>query len=432
MSFPAIYLDNNATTKIDPRVIEAMNECWAIGPLNPSSQHAAGRVARRLLDDACVEIARLLGANIQQTGGDQLLITSGGTESNLWALQSLVDTLLPRWISTIEHPSMLMPAQMMADDRHASANDPLNKIGPLRKSGPPMHFLNVDRDGRILPETLAASLEQLLPPLDDQPPGSIGTERGLVSIMAANNETGVLQDLPALAKVCRQFGVIFHSDATQWVGKLPLNFRESGLDALTFTPHKFHGPIGVGGLLLRSGVKIDPMLIGGQQQLGMRAGTEPVALVVGMATALRLATDRIEQTAAAVTELRLSFEAALLEQLPDSAIHGISVNRLPGTTCVSFPGIDRQTLMLLLDRQNIACSTGSACTSGSSEPSHVLRAMGLPADRIESSLRFGLSKFSTSNEVDQAIERIVYCVNKLRNRSVVEKGVEKSFDFHTD
>lgn len=133
MSFPAIYLDNNATTKIDPRVIEAMNECWAIGPLNPSSQHAAGRVARRLLDDACVEIARLLGANIQQTGGDQLLITSGGTESNLWALQSLVDTLLPRWISTIEHPSMLMLAQMMADDRHASANDPLNKIGPLRK-----------------------------------------------------------------------------------------------------------------------------------------------------------------------------------------------------------------------------------------------------------------------------------------------------------
>lgn len=414
-----IYLDNNATTRIDPAVVEAVNQCWARGPLNPSSQHASGRVARRLLDDACVEIARLLGADIQQTGGDQLLITSGGTESNFWALHGLVEPTSPRWISTIEHPSLLLPAQKLAAKQAASHNS--------------VHFVNVDSDGRVSPAALAESIRKTdWPQTSTNLSSKIQSPRGLVSIMAANNETGVLQQLPHLAQVCHDFGLLFHTDATQWIGKLPLDFRSSGIDAVTFTPHKFHGPIGVGGLLLRPGLKLEPMLTGGQQQLGMRAGTEPVALVVGMATALRLAAEQLEESQQHVTGLRLRFEHELLRQLPDAVVHASDANRLPGTTCVSFPGIDRQALLLLLDRKGVCCSTGSACTSGSSEPSHVLLAMGLPNEWIESSLRFGLSKFSTASEVDLAIERIVYCVNKLRNRSVVEKGAEKSFDFSTD
>ena len=394
-----IYLDNNATTRIDHRVLEAMQQVSLLGPLNPSSQHQAGRRARSILDEACVEIAKLLGADIETTGGDQLLITSGGTESNDWALKGLVDAKLSRWVSTIEHPSLLMPA------RHLAAE------------GFPVHFIPVDSLGRVTARLLETSLRQVFQTSERPERGY----RGLVSIIAANNETGVLQDLPEITRICHSFGLLVHTDATQWIGKLPFDLAQSGVDAVTFTPHKFHGPCGVGCLLLRSGVKLQPSFLGGQQQLGLRAGTEPVALVVGMAAALRFATSEMEQTAQRISELRQRFEQRILAELPHCVLHSSGANRLPGTSCIAFPGVDRQTLLLLLDRAGVACSTGSACTSGSSEPSHVLTAMGVAGELVESSLRFGLSKFSTAEEVDLAVDRIVNCVNKLRNRSVVEK-----------
>lgn len=366
-----------------------------------------------LLDDACVEIAQLLGADIRTTGGDQLLLTSGGTESNHWALNELVDHKLPRWISTIEHPSILTPAKRLAAE------------------GATVHFVPVDSQGQVQCDDLEESIRNTSATYSETSTAqhSQQTYRGLVSVMAANNETGVLQDLPKIAEICQRSDLLLHTDATQWIGKLPFELRSLGVDAVTFAAHKFHGPCGVGGLLLRAGVKIQPYFIGGQQQLGLRAGTEPVALVVGMAKALSLAVNQLSDTTGHLNQLRETFERRLLGELPDCVIHSVGASRLPGTTCIAFPEIDRQTLLLLLDRAGIACSTGSACSSGSSEPSHVLTAMGVQQSLVESSLRFGFSKFSTESDLSHAIDRIVNCVNKLRNRSVVEKGVEKAFDF---
>ena len=422
-----IYLDNNATTAIDPVVVEAMARCWAEGPLNASSQHRAGRRARTLLDDACVKVATLLGADIARTGGEQLLITSGGTEANVWAFQGLLPVNLPRWVSAIEHPSILVAAQQQASKYQLQASSTVSDaLGP--DSLGPVHFIPVDSSGRVTIEALEKSLRNGLPDL----PTTIHGPRGLVSIMAANNETGILQDLEAIAAVCQGHRLLFHTDATQWIGKLPFHFQslaKQGLSAVTFTPHKFHGPIGVGGLLLASGIKIDPWLPGGQQQLGLRAGTEAIPLVVGMATALEIAVAGLDSNSSHIKTLRNQFEDALTDSLTgglsgrrDCVIHGKitpardSDPRLPGTTSVSFPGIDRQTLLMTLDRVGICCSTGSACTSGSRERRHVLAAMGVPQDEIDSALRFGFSKLSTMSDAQQAAERIIRSVNKLRFR----------------
>jgi cysteine desulfurase len=398
-----IYLDNNATTAIDPRVVQAMIRCWETGPMNASSQHAAGRGAQKVIHQAGNDIANSLGGDVRRTGGDQLFFTSGGTEANQWAIAGLAEPTVPRWISSIEHASILEAAK--------------HRVG----TGLPTYTIPVNRQGQITAEALVESLSKILgQPLDDPSKSysggsSANRPRGLVSLMAANNETGVLQDLRTLVPICHRFGVLVHSDATQWVGKLPFDFAQLGIDAITFTPHKFHGPIGVGGLLVRGGVKLQPLFRGGHQQLGLRGGTEPVPLIVGMATALEIATREIVETENRVTKLRDRFEDRLQRGISGCQIHGHAVPRLPGTTSISFPGIDRQTLLIRLDRDQIACSTGSACTSGSSEPSHVLTAMGVDSEAIESALRFGLSKLSTEREVDTASERIIHCVSRLRS-----------------
>ena len=386
-----IYLDNNATTAIDPRVAEVMHHVACSGPLNPSSQHAAGRRARRLLDDAVVQIGRLLGAAVDRPGGERLIITSGGTEANQLALHGLGPGGCPWIISTIEHPSLLQSA------RAAQA------------AGRTVHWLPVDRRGIVSIAALDAILSRAA---GDAP---------VVAIMAANNETGVLQPVQQAAERCRSAGALLHVDATQWAGKLPLDFRQLGADAVALAAHKFHGPVGVGGLLLRAGLEIRPLWAGGAQQLGSRPGTEPVALAAGMAEALRIAVESMQHDRDRIERLRNALERGLCEACGPVVIHGGDAPRLPGTSSIAFPGADRQSLLMTLDLAGVACSTGSACASGSSQPSHVLQAMGAAASEIASSLRLGLSRFSTSEEIDSAIGIISRAYANLTRNEAVEK-----------
>ncbi|XZE54054.1 cysteine desulfurase family protein [Planctomycetaceae bacterium SH139] len=390
-----IYLDNNATTEIDPAVLAAMLAVWERGPLNPSSQHAAGRVARGLLDDALQRTAKLLGTDILRTGGSRLLLTSGGTEANNWVLECLVPADLPRWVSASEHPSVLAAGEQLA------------------LSGYSLHTLPVDHNGIVQLDALAAQLTAIVPIEADNSTGR--QPRGLVSVMMANNETGVLQPLESIVALCQKHRVVVHSDATQFIGKLPFHFDHLGLAAATFTAHKFHGPIGIGGLLLAPGFSLTPRFHGGGQQLATRPGTEAVPLAVGMARALEIAQAAFPESIDRMTKLRDLLEQRLQTAIDDCHVHAQQAPRLPSTSCISFPGVDRQTLMILLDRAGIACGTGSACASGSSEPSHVLQAMRVPAEQTDSAMRFGVSRFSTSQEIELASERIIYCCNKLRS-----------------
>jgi len=386
-----IYLDNNATTRLAPEVAEAMARCWASGPLNPSSQHAAGRAARNQLDQALSQIGQLLGADVDSPAGDALILTSGGTEANNLAIFGIGDPAGPLVLSSIEHPSVMAAARSQA------------------ARGRPLRVIPVDSSGLV---DLVAARELIA----EQTP-----RPALVSVMAANNETGVLQPLGQIAELCRLVGVPLHVDAVQMIGKLPFDFAQVDAAAITLAAHKFHGPVGVGALLVRAGVEVQPQIYGGDQQLNRRGGTEPVALAVGMAAALRLAIETQAETAARTAECRDRLETGLGQRLEGLVVHGAAAPRLPSTACLSFPGVDRQTMLLALDFAGIACSSGSACASGSSQPSPVLLAMGVPAAQVDSALRFGFSRYSTSAEVDQAVDIISRHYNRLSRKRVVEK-----------
>lgn len=385
-----IYLDNNATTAIRAEVLGEMERVWSLGPLNASSQHAAGRRARRELDQAARRIGFQLGADVAAPGGPQLIFTSGGTEANHLAFFGLAPRPAPRIVSAIEHPSIWQPAR----DRQAE--------------GGAVAWLPVDRNGVVILDALDRMLEE-------QAAGAV------VCVMAANNETGVRQPLPDVAQRCRSAGARLHIDATQWIGKLPFDFSRLGASSVAFAAHKFHGPIGIGGLLVAPGVKIEAQLRGGAQQLGLRAGTEAVALAAGMALAIELAVADAADVAHRLASLRDSFEAELKRRIEDLQVHGEAAPRLPGTSCLGFPGIDRQSMLMKLDLAGIACSSGSACASGSSEPSYVLEAMGVGRRWLDGSLRFGMSRFSTESEIDQAIERISKSFLGLQQTGGVDK-----------
>ncbi len=386
-----IYLDNNATTAVDPQVADAMLRCWASGPLNPSSQHAAGRTARNRLDDALSQIGRLLGGDVDSPAGDSLILTSGGTEANNLAILGIGDPAGPLVISGIEHPSVMATAKRQAD------------------RGRKLRLIPVDRRGTI--DVDAA--RQLIIHSRPRP--------ALVSVMAANHETGVIQPINQIAEICRAAAVPLHVDAVQMIGKLPFCFAALGAAAVSVAAHKFHGPAGIGALLVRAGVEIRPQVHGGDQQLTRRAGTEPVALAVGMAEALRRATETLPDTVLRMQSYRDALEVGLSQRFDDLVIHGAGTDRLPGTSCVSFAAVDRQTMLLALDCAGIACSSGSACASGSSQPSPVLLAMGVPANLVDTALRFGFSRFSTSADVDQSIEIISRQYSRLGKKQLVEK-----------
>jgi cysteine desulfurase len=235
-----------------------------------------------------------------------------------------------------------------------------------------------------------------------------------VSAQLANNETGVIQPVAEIAALCHERSMAMHTDAVQAVGKIPVHFRELGVDAMTVAPHKFHGPLGIGGLVLRHGIKIQPRLFGGFQQGGLRPGTENVALAIGFHEALKLAVAELDQRAERMASLRDELERSLREELPEMVVIGEDAPRLPNTSCIAFPGLDRQQLVMALDLAGVACSTGSACASGSSEPSRTLVAMGLSKEVVEGAIRLSLGAFTTAEEVAEAARRIIKTVKELR------------------
>lgn len=409
-----IYLDHNSTTPIAPEVAAAMDQCHRTGYLNPASQHGPGRAARRRLEEARVGTAEILGAKTTGMDADQVIFTSGGTEANNLALLGLCGHQRGRLIiSGIEHPSIVGPAE------------------ELQRRGWELQRLRVSTDGVV-------DLDHLRELLCDNEAG------GVVSVMLGNNETGVLQPVrecrprvlsrpgdekgvvatgrTSFAKPPRENipkppgtgGLLLHTDAVQVAGKLPIDFRALGVDAMTVSAHKFHGPRGIGALIVRHGVQLQPILHGGFQQAGLRPGTEDVALAVGMCTALRLWQDEADQRIERMTQLRDSLEQQLLAGDPSIVINGAAADRLPHTSNISFLGLDRQAMLMALDLAGVACSTGSACASGSSEPSPVLLAMRLEEGVISGALRLSLGATTTPAEIDEAARRILRVVNDLR------------------
>jgi cysteine desulfurase len=416
---PPIYLDFNSTTPLLPEVATAMAEADAAGFANPASQHAAGRRAHRALEDARDEIARLLGADITRPHtADRLIFCSGGTEANNFALLGLTNALAPNpglptranndhtplnslnqkakvpapatlpsriIISTIEHPSITATADFLAT------------------LGWQVDRLRVTGDGLVqldhLDELLAAD-------------SRFGPPR-LVSVMLANNETGVIQPVAEIVRRCNAANVPVHTDAAQAVGKMPVSFQELGVAAMTVAPHKFYGPRGIGALLVRHNVAVNPLLYGAAQQLGLRPGTESVAPAIGFLAALKAWHRDQHKRPRHLSELRDHFETAIKNLYPQVLINGERAERLPHTSNIAFPGHDRQALMMALDLAGICCSTGSACASGSSEPSPTLLAMNLPPEIVSSSLRFSFGVTTTAEEIDQAIDLISKIVKPI-------------------
>jgi cysteine desulfurase len=399
MNSPApIYLDNNSTTPLHPEVAETMLRAATDLVGNPASQHSLGRKTRRVLEEAREGIVSLLGGKTGGMDADRLIFTSGGTEANQLAIRGLVESAFPYLKSQISNPvaAGTSPNVVISSIEHpsvAGAAEALSRIGV---------------DVRLLPAMRNGWVD------GPQLPRLIDERTQLVSVMFANNETGVVQPVHDLALLTLERGIPFHTDAIQAVGKIPVNFRDLGVTAMAVAPHKFHGPLGIGGLLLRHDAKLEPLFHGGFQQGGLRPGTESVALALGFYTAMVIANRELAERQTRMMALRENLESLLLAGAPEAVVIGAASPRLPTTTCIAFPGINRQALVMALDMAGVACSTGSACASGSSEPSATLVAMGLPTKQIESAIRLSLSALTTAAEVEEAAKRILKCVNHLR------------------
>lgn len=389
MAARPIFLDHNATSPLSPAAADAMREAWDRAWANPASQHGPGRAARRVLEDARERVVASLGGDPSGRAPDRLVFTSGGTEANSLALRGLLAASGKRElvVSAIEHPSVAQTAER------------------LESEGVAVHRLGVSADGVV-------SLDELRGVLQER-----HSQIGLVSLMLASNETGVVQPVAEAAALCRSHGVTVHTDAVQAVGKAEVRFRELGVDALTFTAHKFHGPIGIGGLLLAPGVTPQPVLQGGFQQEGLRPGSEPAPLAAGLSAALGEAVGEVNERSARMRELRDRLEAALTGSWPGATVIGRGAERLPHATCLAFPGADRQALVMAYDLAGVACSSGSACASGSSEPSPTLRAMRLDQELVDGAVRFAVGATTTIGEVDEAAERVVAVNQKLLGQS---------------
>jgi cysteine desulfurase len=381
-----IYLDHNSTAPMLPEVANKMTECFAAGFVNPASQHRPGQLARKHLEDARRKIANYLGAKTSGMDTDQLIFTSGGTESNNLAILGLVNTpdsdpgikpslFTPQHIliSSIEHPSVIGAAEQLVRLGHSVDKIPVDSNGVC---------------------------------CVDQLDSMINDNTKLISLMLANNETGVVQPVNEVAQLCRDRDILFHTDAVQAVGKVPVHFRELSVDALSFTGHKFGGPRGIGGLILRHGLTPAPLQFGGFQQMALRPGTEDVALVAGMETALEIFHKNETDYYSDVLVLRNHLEKTLLSRFPDLVINGVNATRLPHVSNLSFPEVDRQSFLMAADMKGLAISTGSACASGSSELSPVLLAMGLEKSIIENSVRISLGVSNTRDEIENTIEII--------------------------
>lgn len=394
-----IYLDHNATTPLLPEVADAVYEASLRYHANPGSQHESGRQARRALEEARCRVGELLGARTTGMNADRIIFTSGGTEAANLALFGLLAT-----------PLTPTPASS------------LQRAAPTSNPTPP-HFLTSKIEHPCILEAAAqlpnCEVEQL--PVDthgvvdlEQFHQCLRPDTRLVSIMLANNETGVLQPVAEIAALCAEQGVAMHTDAAQMVGKLPVDFAGLNLAALSCAAHKFHGPLGIGALIVRHDLPLQPTLFGGHQQAGLRPGTETVALAIGMQTALEYWHRNAAENIARISSLRDQFEQTILAELPTVEIIGGGANRLPNTSNLAFVGLNRQALLMALDQAGVSCSSGSACASGSSELSPVLLAMGLKKEAAEGSIRFSLGMMTTVSEIEESCRRILCVCQRLR------------------
>lgn len=378
-----IYLDNNATTACDPAVVEAMLPYFTEQFGNASSMHSFGNRVAHGLKEARARIQRLLGAEFDS----EIIFTSCGTESNSTALLSALKAQPERnqvITTVIEHPAILAVCEH------------------LEKEGVVVHRLRVDKKGRLdLDE-----YKSLLSP-----------RTAIVSVMWANNETGTLFPVEEMAAMARAVGAMFHTDAVQAVGKIPIGLANSKIDMLSLSGHKLHAPKGVGVLYLRRGTRFRPLLRGGHQERGRRAGTENSASIVGLGTAAALAMEYMDFENTEVRRLRDRLEAGILASVPHAFVTGDPGNRLPNTANIAFEYVEGEAILLLLNKQGIAASSGSACTSGSLEPSHVMRAMGIPYTAAHGTIRFSLSRYNTEAEIDRVIAAVPPIIGQLRKLS---------------
>ncbi len=374
-----LYFDNNATTPVDPEVLDAMMPYLRGHYGNPSSVYRIGKEAARAMDTARGQVAEALGCD-----AGEVVFTSCGTESSNAAIHSAlsVDRDRQHLVTTrVEHSATLKTCELLA------------------KRGYEITWLGVDGEGRL-------DLAELR--------DAIREDTALVSVMWANNETGVIFPVEEIATIARDKGVFLHTDAVQVVGKVPVNLGALGLQFLSLSGHKLHCPKGIGALYVNRRCRFTSYLTGGGQGGGRRAGTENVAYVVGLGKACEVAVRRLEEEQVEVRALRDAFEDGLMRSISGVVVNGDRDSRLPNTTSLSFTGVDAETLLLLLDQNGLCCSAGSACTSGSIHPSHVLKAMGMSDDRARSSLRFSFSRFNTRSEVERGISMVVGAVAKVR------------------
>jgi len=386
-----VYVDNNATTKVAPEVLEVMLPYFSDLYGNPSSMHFFGGQVQKKVNEAREQVADLLGAE-----ASEIVFTSCGTESDNAAIQGTLDSYPEKRhliTSRVEHPAVG------------------NVCTYLGRKGYRITELSVDREGRLDLDELKESITE---------------ETVLVSIMYANNETGVIFPVEQIGEIAKSKGLPFHTDAVQAVGKIPLNLRKSTIDMLSISGHKLHAPKGIGVLYVRKGTKFSPFMIGGHQEKGRRGGTENVPYIIGLGKACELAKKNLEDENTRVKALRDYLEHKILEKIPNTLVNGDRVNRLPNTMSVSFEYVEGESILLLLSDLGICASSGSACTSGSLEPSHVLRAMGVPFTAAHGSIRFSLSIYNTKEEMDYIIEHLPPIIQKLRDISPFWKDYLKS------
>ena len=382
-----LYFDNNATTQVAPEVLEEMLPYFREYYGNPSSMHFFGGQLHRKVEEARARVASLIGAE-----PEEIIFTSCGTESDNTAIMSAVETnpTKKHIITTkVEHPAVL------------------NFCKHLARKGYRVTFLPVDTQGRLDKEALFRALDE---------------DTAVVSIMYANNETGVIFPIAEIGQILREKKVVFHTDAVQAVGKIPIRVKDLPVDMLTLSGHKLHAPKGIGAIYMRKGTRFYPYIIGGHQERGRRAGTENVAFIVGLGKACELAEQHLQQENEYLSRLRDKLEKGLLETCPDVSINGDTAYRLPNTTNISFEFVEGEAILLRLDEYGICASSGSACTSGSLEPSHVLRAMGVRNTAIHGSVRFSLSRYNQESEIDQVIAVMPLIIKDLRSLSPFGRG----------
>ena len=379
-----IYLDHNATTPTDPRVVDAMLPYFSRTYGNPSSPYSMAQETRR-----AVEWAREAVAGALRCDPRAIVFTSGGTESDNMAIKGVALSHLDQGghivTTRIEHHAVLHVCQYVRD-----------------RLGFDVTFLDVDERGFVDPHAVERACR----------PDTV-----LITIMLANNEVGVIEPLEAVGKIARERGILFHSDAVQGVGKIPVDVEALGVDLLAMSAHKFYGPKGVGALYIRRGVTFDPLSHGGSHEWGMRPGTENVPGIVGLARALEICVDGLEGEQARLTSLTRRLETGILERIPDVSINGDRERRIPGTTNIAFHAVEGESVVLALDMEGIAAATGSACTTDNAEPSHVLSAMGVASNVAQGSVRFGLGRHNTEAEVERVIEVLPGIVERLRAMS---------------